>query len=78
MPHTTLGLKTSATMELRNDGKLIYACRQPTPKIMNGYEAHRVDWLTNYRDRYAPKSYREGRYNLISLLFHPITKYIWR
>ena len=61
-----------------NDGRLIYACNQPTPRIMAGYEVYRCHWCTKYRERYAPSSYREGKYNPVSFAFHFITKFLWR
>jgi len=68
---------TTASMEIVNNGRLVYACKQPTPRHLDRYEAHRCKWLTTYRNRYAPQSYREGRYNLISFAYSIITIF-WR
>lgn len=76
---TSLGLKISHTTTITDSsGCLIYSCRPNIPRLMRGYEAHRIAWCTKYRDRYSPVSYRNGRYTLSSLLFHVISKYIWR
>ena len=67
-------IETEADMTITDsNGNLVCACHQPIPRLLNGYEADRISWLTKHRNRYAPKSYREGRYTLVAFLYHLIT-----